>query len=145
MKKIYLFKTLTLCLVALFILSCKTQNNIISVNKTTMDLLKSTKWQMMNKDSIPTGLYIKYDKDSFNSDIYNQGKEYKNKDLYYLSDDIDTIFEKQKVGKNLNGRFIVEHLGNPPIVMEIIKITPTELVLRNIRTGVFLTHRAVKQ
>ncbi|MDR0988137.1 MAG: hypothetical protein LBM06_01560 [Prevotellaceae bacterium] len=63
---------------------------------------------------------------------------------YYLSNEIDSVFDEKKVGKNTTGKYIVEKsprkdgAGMPtyyvPSISKILKLTDTELVAIDIET-----------
>ena len=79
--------------------------------------------------------YIKYTK---TQDIYIEkidntiDRVYSN---YYLSSSPDTVFDRNKVGKNNNGKYIIRDGGDYVFVSEILELTATKLVLRNLTPG----------
>ena len=54
---------------------------------------------------------------------------------YYLSSSQDTVFDSNNIGKNNNGKYIIEDGGDYVFVRKILKLTDTELVLRNLTPG----------
>ncbi len=54
---------------------------------------------------------------------------------YYLSSSPDTVFDSNKIGKNNNGKYIIEDGGYYVFVSEILELTATKLVLRDLTPG----------
>ena len=54
---------------------------------------------------------------------------------YYLSSSPDTEFDSNKIGKNNNGKYIIEDGGDYVFISEILELTATKLVLRNLTPG----------
>jgi hypothetical protein len=84
--------------------------------------------------------------------IYLNG-EYIGAFEYYLSDSIETVFDSTKVGMVNQGKYIVERLiPNPQktsatqtrriSVFEIIELSTTTLVLRNVKQEYLLEYKA---
>ena len=46
-----------------------------------------------------------------------------------------TVFDSNKIGKNNNGKYIIEDGGDYVFVSEILELTATKLVLRNLTPG----------
>ena len=63
---------------------------------------------------------------------------------YYLSSSPDTVFDSNKIGKNQNGKYIIEADGNYVFVSKILKLTDTELVLINLTPGFTTTGKVTK-
>ena len=103
--------------------------------KTMQELLMSTNWEPQDFFDEGDCGYIKYTK---TKDIYIEkinntiDRVYSN---YYLSSSPDTIFDSNKVGKNNNGKYIIRDGGKYVFISEILKLTDTELVLRNLTPG----------
>ncbi len=68
------------------------------------------------------------------------GNEY-----YYLSDNIDTIFDMSKVGKYKKGKYIISKVvtakNDNLVVLEVIKAEGNELILRNIKQTWLLKYK----
>lgn len=103
--------------------------------KTMQELLTSTNWEPQNFFDEGDCGYIKYTK---TKDIYIEkinntiDRIYSN---YYLSSSPDTIFDSNKVGKNNNGKYIIRDGGKYVFISEILELTATKLVLRNLTPG----------
>ena len=103
--------------------------------KTTQGLLTSTNWEPQDFFYEGDCGYIKYTK---TQDIYIEkidntiDRVYSN---YYLSSSPDTVFDRNKVGKNNNGKYIIRDGGDYVFVSEILELTATKLVLRNLTPG----------
>jgi hypothetical protein len=88
---------------------------------------------------------IKFNKDSFYSCINNLGREFNNVFPYYLSENNDKYFNEKLVGLNTSGKFIVEKISNTPTVLEIMSLTSYELIVRNTKTGILISYKAIKK
>lgn len=103
--------------------------------KTTQELLTSTNWEPQDFFYEGDCGYIKYTKtqDIYIEKIDNKiDRVYSN---YYLSSSPDTVFDSNKVGKNNNGKYIIRDGGDYVFVSEILELTATKLVLRNLTPG----------
>ncbi len=49
--------------------------------------------------------------------------------VYYLSDTPDTSFDETKVGKSINGEYIIENGGKYVFVTKIVELSPSKLVV----------------
>ncbi len=54
---------------------------------------------------------------------------------YYLSSSQDTVFDSNKIGKNNNWKYIIRKSGKYVIISEILELTATKLVLKNLTPG----------
>ncbi|MGV8090410.1 MAG: hypothetical protein AB2L24_00910 [Mangrovibacterium sp.] len=127
----------TLCLLSIIGIS------VISVyaqkENTVLDKLQGKKWFMataMDGDKIVNWTESKYEKDKvlyyFNGQLFGMGE-------YYLSDSIVTVFDQNKVGKVINGRYIVSRIlrdktdtrPTPIGVLEIVELGSDKMVVKN--------------
>ena len=122
MKKLLLLFFLSVCSVPIFA-------------QTTQELLMSTNWEPQNFVSEEDRCYIKYtaSQEIFVSDIDNEIEH--DPDDYYLSFSPDSVFDKNKVGKSTNGRYIIRTDGIYVYISEILELTPTKLKLKNLTPG----------
>lgn len=119
-------------------------------SQTTMDSLKNKKWISRGGDKDLTRTYFFY---AFTDSLVCIGfgaSPYKNKRKtilnkcfyvpYYLSDNIDKRFDKDKVGKNKNGIYIIteQSLGHPVLeylkIYEILELNKNVLKYRRVST-----------
>ena len=131
MKKkssIYLIVILQFVLVG-----CKISKQNIA---TTMHYLTKYEWVSEKYGKQNSVLYERFSKDSLYSHFEIDGKALDVITPYYLSDEQDTSFDLDKIGKCLNGRYLVEKIAtSKPVVSEILEINDTCLKLRNVGTG----------
>ena len=112
--------------------------------KTTLELLMSSNWEPQDFFYEGDCGYIKYTK---TQDIYVEkinniiDRVYSN---YYLSSSPDTVFDSNKVGKNNNGKYIIRDGGKYVFISEILELTDTKLVLRNLTPGFTTTGKVTK-
>lgn len=128
MKKAFQTTQLT---VALFLTLSTTSLN--AQNKGVMqDYLLNTKWKM-------TGLIDKVYEEVYSQEII---EHYYNGDLlgksyYYLSDTVDTLFDKSKIGKAKQGKYIISKFKDAPedifTICLVINADKKELIMRNIK------------
>ena len=91
--------------------------------KTTQELLTSTNWEPQDFFYEGDCGYIKYTK---TQDIY----------IEKIDNKIDRVYSNYyKVGKNNNGKYIIRDGGDYVFVSEILELTATKLVLRNLTPG----------
>ena len=97
--------------------------------KNTMSLLTQNEWTIVHNlgktDSVVSVL-------NFTQAEYTQRNSYHESQMgftakYYLSNQPETIFDYDKVGKISNGRYIITLNKDSIIIREIIKISDTEL------------------
>ncbi len=100
---------------------------------TTMDLLTAVKWQAVSKDGTQRNEYYNlYDQQTRTSILYYQNTETTSQGKYYLSNNIELSFNETKVGKAVNGKYIISLIteGEEPIVAEIMKLTNSVLIIK---------------
>ena len=90
------------------------------------------KWKMDSIFNSNYNLFIEY---KSNEKCINKSIEYKKEEIveyeYYLSDSIETTFNKSKVGNNTNGRYIIQRdKGGYLYIYEILKLTNDKLILK---------------
>ena len=103
--------------------------------KTTQELLTSTKWEPQDFFANGDYGYVKYTKTEFFTKMKIDGELRIFNYRYYLSSSQDTVFDSNKIGKNNNGKYIIRKSGKYVIISEILELTATKLVLRNLTPG----------
>ena len=79
--------------------------------------------------------YVKYTKTEFFTKMKIDGELRIFNYRYYLSSSPDTVFDSNKIGKNNNGKYIIRKSGKYVFISEILELTATKLVLRNLTPG----------
>ena len=100
--------------------------------KTTQELLTSTKWEPQDFFANGNYGYVKYTKTEFFTKMKIDGELRIFNYRYYLSSSPDTVFDSNKIGKNNNGKYIIRKSGKYVIISEILELTATKLVLKNL-------------
>ena len=103
--------------------------------KTTQELLTSTKWEPQDFFANGDYGYVKYTKTEFFTKMKIDGELRIFNYRYYLSSSQDTVFDSNKIGKNNNGKYIIRDGGKYVFISEILELTATKLVLRNLTPG----------
>lgn len=112
--------------------------------KTTQELLTSTKWEPQDFFANGDYGYVRYTKTEYITKMKIDGELRIFNYRYYLSSSSDTVFDSNKIGKNQNGKYIIEADGNYVFVSKILKLTDTELVLINLTPGFTTTGKVTK-
>ena len=112
--------------------------------KTTQELLMSTKWELQNFFANGNYGYVKYTKTEFFTKMKIDGELRIFNYRYYLSSSQDTAFDSNKIGKNNNGKYIIRKSGKYVFISEILELTATKLVLRNLTPGFTTTGKVTK-
>ena len=103
--------------------------------KTTLELLTSTKWEPQDFFYEGDYGYVRYTETEYITKMkINDELRFFNY-RYYLSSSQDTEFDSNKIGKNKNGKYIIEDGGKYVFISEIVELTATKLVLRNLTPG----------
>lgn len=100
--------------------------------KDTLELLMSTKWEPQDFFYEGDCGYIQY---TSTQDIYVEKIDGQIERIYsnfYLSSSPDTVFDANKVGKSSIGRYIIRDGAGYVFISEILELTPTKLVVRNL-------------
>ena len=103
--------------------------------KTTQELLTSTKWEPQDFFYEGDYGYVRYTKTEYFTKMKIDGELRIFNYRYYLSSAPDTVFDSNKIGKNNNGKYIIRDGGDYVFVRKILKLTDTELVLINLTPG----------
>ena len=103
--------------------------------KTTLELLTSTKWEPQDFFANGNYGYVKYTETKYFTKMKIDGELRIFNYRYYLSSSQDTVFDSNKIGKNNNGRYIIRKSGKYVLISEILELTDTKLVLRNLTPG----------
>ena len=103
--------------------------------KTTQELLTSTKWEPQDFFYEGDYGYVRYTKTEYVTKMKIDGELRLFNYRYYLSSSPDTVFDSNKIGKNNNGKYIIEDGGYYVFVSEILELTATKLVLKNLTPG----------
>lgn len=103
--------------------------------KTTQELLTSTNWEPQDFFANGDYGYVRYTKTEYATKMKIDGELRIFNYRYYLSSSPDTEFDSNKIGKNNNGKYIIRSGGDYVFVSEILELTATKLVLRNLTPG----------
>lgn len=103
--------------------------------KNTLELLMSTNWEPQDFFYEGDCGYVKY---TNTQDIYvekNDGQIERITSRFYLSSSPDIVFNANKVGKSSIGRYIIRDGAGYVFISEILELTLTKLVVRNLTSG----------
>lgn len=103
--------------------------------KTTQELLTSTNWEPQDFFYEGDYGYVRYTQTEYITKMKINGELRIFNYRYYLSSSQDTEFDSNKIGKNNNGKYIIEDGGDYVFISEILELTATKLVLRNLTPG----------
>lgn len=103
--------------------------------KTTQELLTSTNWEPQDFFYEGDYGYVRYTQTEYITKMKINGELRIFNYRYYLSSSQDTVFDSNKIGKNNNGKYIIEDGGDYVLISEILELTATKLVLRNLTPG----------
>ncbi len=103
--------------------------------KTTQELLTSTNWEPQDFFANGDYGYVRYTQTEYATKMKIDGELRIFNYRYYLSSSPDTEFDSNKIGKNNNGKYIIEDGGDYVFISEILELTATKLVLRNLTPG----------
>lgn len=103
--------------------------------KTTQELLTSTNWEPQDFFYEGDYGYVRYTQTEYITKMKINGELRIFNYRYYLSSSPDTEFDSNKIGKNNNGKYIIEDGGDYVFISEILELTDTKLVLRNLTPG----------
>lgn len=111
--------TIGICLLSLTTLSAR------KIEKTTLDRLMSTIWKVENlyaEEDLPDGRFCKFDKKTQAFFKMEEGKVieeiFKTSNPFYLSNNVEETFDESKVGKVVNGKYIIVKYRNIIITEE---------------------------
>ena len=101
--------------------------------KSTQEMLCANTWIFDQGERKGATMFKYSDKYETCTFRYN-GEEASAVKEYYLSDSIDTTFDKQKVGNVTNGKYIIAYNSKMSeiVIFEIISLTDDEIVLQAI-------------
>ncbi|MGL4332856.1 MAG: hypothetical protein ACRCSR_08725 [Bacteroidales bacterium] len=103
--------------------------------KTTMDLLMSTKWEPQNAFDEGDYGYVRFSNIQRIFKYRIRNKIDSSNYSYYLSKTSDTVFDKTKVGKNSTGKYIISDGPGIVFIDEILELTSSKLVIRKSTPG----------
>lgn len=103
--------------------------------KTTQELLMSAKWEPQDFYHEDNCGFVRYTEVKFITEMKFYGKYRFFSYDYYLSSSPDSVFDRNKIGKNCNGKYIIEDGGDYVFISEILELTSTKLVVRNLTPG----------
>ncbi|WP_294620414.1 hypothetical protein, partial [uncultured Bacteroides sp.] len=122
-------KSLNIKTTVLCILCCFFAFTTVQGQKTIQELLMSTHWESQNFWDESESGYVKLaEKTRTYVENINGSKDSINY-VYYLSDTPDTSFDETKVGKSINGEYIIENGGKYVFVTKIVELSPSKLVV----------------
>ncbi len=103
--------------------------------QSTQKLLMSTKWEPQDFFYEGDYGYVRYTKTKFITEMKIDGELRIFDYSYYLSATPDTLFDSNKVGKSNMGKYIIEKSADYVFISEILELTPTKLVVKNLTPG----------
>ena len=103
--------------------------------KTTQELLTSTHWEPQDFFYEGDCGYVRYTKTEFVTEMKIDGELRIFSYSYYLSSSPDAVFDSNKVGKNSSGKYIIEKGAGYVFLAEILELTATKLVVKNLTQG----------
>ncbi|WP_301004159.1 hypothetical protein [uncultured Bacteroides sp.] len=103
--------------------------------KSTQELLMSTHWEPQDFFYEVDCGYVRYTKTEFVTEMKIDGELRVFSYSYYLSSSPDTVFDSNKVGKNSSGKYIIEKGVGYVFISEILELTATKLVVKNLTQG----------
>ena len=118
---------LILLILSLVMLGCKTAN---IPKETTMEKLQKYKWKAVMNESSKDVICEVYQKDLMECRMFIEKGEFYCTVPFYLSDSIDSHFDKKKVGKNKNGKYTVEDMGGPMSVDKILELNDSVMIIQ---------------
>jgi hypothetical protein len=125
----------------IFVLSTLSFISCAQENKTTLELLQGKDWEM--RTSVNMSTQSKYTDKQVS---YYLNGEFAVSNYFYLSDNIEKSFNKIKVGKNQNGKYIIEENAPDNIgVFEIIELNEEKLEIRYIKHEHTLVYKVKKE
>lgn len=125
--------------------------NLSAQEKTIAGMLQEKEWVMQFPHKVEFSMEIKFIGNDYVGVFKFEGKEVEARSPYYLSDEVNWMFNEQKVGCTENGKYIIvnENRKNPKtgpykevIIYEILKLTETELQLKNLRNNSILSYKS---
>ena len=131
------FKIIAACI---FFCICCATTIYAQQAKSTMDLLTQREWKItleFNKD-----FHMESTDTYTTTELVNKSKgtgtdEFELRFKYYLSDEVETVFDSSKVGKILNGSYIImENEFSNISIQKIVKISDSELEIIPVNTRV---------
>lgn len=123
------------CIYLILVCSIATYSSLYAQKRivTMQDLLESKNWNLSKE--LSNGLYAvtQFDDNLKYDSMLYQGKRDWVSNCYYLSDKVDRIFHKEKIGKEKKGKYLIIQNGNDSSdtsVFEFITLTSDSLVLK---------------
>ena len=122
-------KTLKITLIALFALIA---NLSYAQKLDTLDMLMAYKWKYTPREHVV--VYNTYNANIIESQNIFEHDELTFNSLYYLSNEIETVFEQSKVGEIKNGKYIIifNDKKNNHSVSEIIELNELNLIIKSV-------------
>lgn len=103
--------------------------------KDTLELLMSTKWEPQDFFYEGDCGYIRFTETAFVAEMKIDGEIDILSNSYYLTSSPDIVFDANKIGKSSIGRYIIRDGAGYVFISEILELTPTKLVVRNLTPG----------
>ena len=124
-----------LFIMSVLIMCCSYIPTFSQNQQSTQELLMSTKRESQDIFDEESCGYIWCSKTEYMAKITSYGKLDLYNYSYYLSSFPYTVFDITKVGKNDNGRYIIQEVTDFVIIHEILELTSTGLLIRDITPG----------
>lgn len=140
-----------LSVIGMVVIIISSISTLSAQEKTTAELLQGKVWVMQFPDKVDFSFEVKFIANEYITIYTFEGKEYKTQDSCYLSNEEDCTFDKQKVGHLENGKYIIVNRVvkspekgsyNKITIFEILKLTDTELQLKNLRNNSILPYKS---
>ena len=116
-------------------------SSVAAQEKTTLDKLAGKEWYNVRHDkTVKSEYYVTTGQVRYF--VKNETFQSEHKGFFYLSDSIDSVFDEAKVGKAVNGKYIVYPLTGvdksgkeykSASVCEILELTDNKLVIQVVR------------
>ncbi|WP_292269790.1 hypothetical protein [Butyricimonas sp.] len=133
MKTTLKFLSIALLYITFLVITLPTQGQ---KKNTTLDTLCGGKWEMLtdygDKNWVTETGNIFTKNKMIEYLLYARPEKYERSQDYYLSETPDTNFDQKKVGKIMNGKYLIVRYYNRINVFRIHKLTPTYLKLESI-------------
>lgn len=101
---------------------------------TTMDLLTNKRWAVLGSEHIAYSYSIFTKEFEFHhTELFEYGI-YDDVRPYYLSDEPDSIFDDTKIGKSINGKYLIKKIENGKALAEYISVlNDNSMVLKHVQ------------
>lgn len=142
-------KTFNLKIVLLYTVLSLVTNNVFSQNEHPIEMLQEKKWVWTNP-SKKISLIMEFGQSKGSQSLVFNNEEHRYEMLYYLSDSIPVMFDKQKLGKTTRGKYLVQLLCTKENekdytilkVLEIVELTSDSFKIKSLKNDTVLEYKA---